>query len=298
MGYLVTGTVDGFIEVWDWLSGKIRKDLTYQAEDKFMIHDEAVFCLAFSRDSEMLVSGSQDGKIKVWRVTTGKCLRKFDHAHSEGVTCVCFGEDSTHILSGSFDHTVRIHGLKSGRTLKIFRGHTSFVNGAIFVEGGSQIISASSDGTLKVWDSKTTDCLRTFSPTASPSSARAGHITEFASIHSLYLSPSNPEHVVVGTKTNTCYLMSLRGGKVLKTYSTGKKESGAFVRVVPSRKGGWIYAVAEDGVLYCFNTLSGALEASVPLQHEKEVIGIVQHPHRNLLASFAEDGTLKLWTAE
>lgn len=30
-----------------------------------MVHDEAVLCLDFSRDSEMLASGSQDGKIKV-----------------------------------------------------------------------------------------------------------------------------------------------------------------------------------------------------------------------------------------
>jgi WD40 repeat-containing protein SMU1 len=30
-----------------------------------MMMDEAVLCLAFSRDSEMLASGGQDGKIKV-----------------------------------------------------------------------------------------------------------------------------------------------------------------------------------------------------------------------------------------
>lgn len=30
-----------------------------------MMHDDAVLCIEFSRDSEMLVSGSQDGKIKV-----------------------------------------------------------------------------------------------------------------------------------------------------------------------------------------------------------------------------------------
>lgn len=30
-----------------------------------MMHDDPVLCVDFSRDSEMLASGSQDGKIKV-----------------------------------------------------------------------------------------------------------------------------------------------------------------------------------------------------------------------------------------
>lgn len=34
-------------------------------QERFMLHDDAVLCVEFSRDSEMLASGSQDGKIKV-----------------------------------------------------------------------------------------------------------------------------------------------------------------------------------------------------------------------------------------
>ena len=52
------------LQVWDFVTGRLRKDLQFQAEELFMMHDGAVLALAFSRDSELLVSGSQDGKIK------------------------------------------------------------------------------------------------------------------------------------------------------------------------------------------------------------------------------------------
>ncbi|KAJ3092451.1 Serine/threonine-protein kinase smu1 [Quaeritorhiza haematococci] len=148
--YFATGTVDGFIEIWNYLTGKLRKDFKYQAEDNLMVMDDAVLCLNFSRDSEMLASGSQDGKIKVWKVETGQCLRSFPLAHSQGVTSVYFSKDGTQVLSASFDHTVRLHGLKSGKTIKEFRGHTSFVNDAVFSIDGTRVISASSDGAVKL----------------------------------------------------------------------------------------------------------------------------------------------------
>ena len=85
--FLVTGSSDGFIEVWDFDTGKLRKDLKYQAEDELMLHDDAVQAMAFSRDSELIVSGSKDGKIKIWRLFTGDCLVRFDNAHTEAVTC-------------------------------------------------------------------------------------------------------------------------------------------------------------------------------------------------------------------
>lgn len=44
----------------------------------------------------------------------------------------------------------RIHGLKSGKLLKEFRGHTSYVNDAIFTNDGARVITASSDCTVKV----------------------------------------------------------------------------------------------------------------------------------------------------
>lgn len=44
--------------------------------------------------------------------------------------------------------------MKSGKLLKEFRGHTSFVNDAIFSLDGSRVMSGSSDGTTKVHQSE------------------------------------------------------------------------------------------------------------------------------------------------
>lgn len=72
-----------------------------------MMMEEAVLCMSFSRDSEMLASGSQDGKVKVWRIQTGQCLRRFEKAHIKGVTCLQFSRDNSQVLSASFDATIR-----------------------------------------------------------------------------------------------------------------------------------------------------------------------------------------------
>lgn len=151
-----------------------------------------------------------------------------------------------------------------------------------------QIVSASSDASVRVWDAKSCDCLTSFRP---PQTTTSGE----ASVSNVHFYPRNAEQVIVCNKSSTVFLMTLQG-QVVKSFQSGKREGGDFLASWVSPKGEWLYCLGEDSILYSFSTVTGKLENLMQVA-DKGPIGLCQHPHRNLVATFADEGALKLWKA-
>ncbi|MBQ2387231.1 MAG: hypothetical protein II300_08135, partial [Bacteroidales bacterium] len=74
-------------------------------------HSDFVNSVAYSPDGTKIISGSDDGTIKIWDANTGKYLKTLE-GHSDWVNSVAYSPDGTKIISGSDDGTIKIWGIK------------------------------------------------------------------------------------------------------------------------------------------------------------------------------------------
>lgn len=168
---LASGSEDETIRLWDVRSSECLKVLQG--------HTSRVQSVAFSPDGKTLVSSSGDQTVRVWDVRTGECL-KILRGHSKGVWSVAFSPDGQLIASGSLDQTVRLWDASTGDYLRTLHGHRNSVRSSIGFspvkhqdhQGRSDqeqvssywLTCGSNDGTIKVWDTHTGQCIKTLIP--------------------------------------------------------------------------------------------------------------------------------------
>ena len=90
-------------------------------------------------------SASDDKTLKVWELSSGKCLKTLK-GHGNYVFCCNFNPQSNLIVSGSFDESVRIWDVRTGKCLKTLPAHSDPVSAVHFNRDGTLVVSSSYDG--------------------------------------------------------------------------------------------------------------------------------------------------------
>jgi WD40 repeat protein len=121
-------------------------------------HNGDVSCMCVI-SSTKLASGSEDGVVKIWDVTSGECLTTIK-AHA----CTVHGIDvflNGNIVTGSWDSTARIWDPHTGKCVFTLQGHTGFIYCLTIITESGDVATGSWDGSVKMWDTKTGKCTAT-----------------------------------------------------------------------------------------------------------------------------------------
>jgi WD40 repeat protein len=146
-GDIAVGFSDNYVRVYD---ENLQLKVTWQA------HQNSVFSLRYSADSRFLHSGSRDARLKVWDVFSRYQQVEEVVAHLYAINHIEFSPDGKHFVTCSMDKTIKVWDANAFRLLKVIDrarhgGHATSVNKLLWTKHKDQLLSASDDRLISVW---------------------------------------------------------------------------------------------------------------------------------------------------
>ncbi len=150
-GEVAVGFSDYFIRIFS------LRD--YQLKHEFKAHQNSVFALSYTSDYKFLISGSRDARLKAWDVTAGYKQAGEVAAHLFAINNISFSPSGEYFATGSMDKSIKVWKTDELKLLKVIdkarhAGHGTSVNKLLWTSFKDQLISASDDRTVSVWDLK------------------------------------------------------------------------------------------------------------------------------------------------
>lgn len=141
----------------------IRVWLTAQKQEalRIQVPKLACYCVRIPFGGASIISGWNDGKIRAFKPSTGKLLYTLPDAHMGGVTALACFNNSGEIITGGQDGRVRrwTDGANDfdtttsiPRMIGNVKEHAKKVTSVKISRDDTEVISASADGSIIIWD--------------------------------------------------------------------------------------------------------------------------------------------------
>jgi WD40 repeat protein len=279
----------------------------------------SVNAAAYSPDGSRIVTASDDGTARVFRVRDGKQIAVLRHKRS--VTDAAFSANGRLLVTASRDRTARLW-TASGRPLRIFR-HGGAVLGVALTPDSKELVTIAGDATVHEWSLSDVRAPLVFhEPRAarkialSPDGRRAAVVggDRFARVYDLVggrflyalphdslvlsaaLGPSG-ELLATGTADHLGQTWNLR---TLRSAYTLKGHQGRVVDVAVSPHGQFVATASADGTADVWNVGTvprGRLVATL-LGHSNAVNDVAFSPDGLHVATSSRDGTARVWATD
>ena len=242
-------------------------------------HELWVRSAAFSPDSHLLASGSDDKTVRLWNGKNGSELFVL-RGHEKPVCSVAFSPDCSHVASGSEDNTVRLWSTQNGLELAVLRGHESGIECVAFSPDGCCLVSVSNK-TVRFWDTR---------------SGRE-HTTlrrHKKGTQSIAFSPDGCRMLIGGSYDFKARLLDVESGSELVVFG-GHEHHISSVAFSPD--GRRVVSGSLDNTVRLWDTESG-LELFILRGHKDWVNSAGFSADGCRVVSGSLDGTVRLWDAE
>ncbi len=272
---------DRDIKIWDAGTGREVQSLRG--------HVGGLRAVAFSPDGTRLASCGLDQTVKIWDTASGQEILTL-RGHLDNVYCVAFSADGRQLASGSVDKTVRIWDAgpsesESASEHLTLNGHIGAATDVAFhPTDGSTLVSAGTDGKVRVWNIRSGEKMGTLD------------VPSYWSVKLAY-SPSG-RHLAVLSRASDRTVVTIWDLANLKLTNSLHSQSGMDMCVAFSPDGQYVASsgMASEGMAFDVRVweVGTGKRLSVVPQHTWPIFGVVFSPNGRYLASCSSDSTVRI----
>uniref|UniRef100_A0AAQ5YTT6 Angio-associated migratory cell protein n=1 Tax=Amphiprion ocellaris TaxID=80972 RepID=A0AAQ5YTT6_AMPOC len=304
------GNADDDNEGWeteDEMEAEAEQD---DSELTFSRHTGSVFCVTLDpATNSMAVTGGEDDKAYVWRVSDGEVLLECT-GHKDSVTCAVFSHDSSLVASGDMSGMIKVWKVETKEEIWSFEvGDLEWLE---WHPCAPVLLAGTNDGSVWMWKIPAGDCKTFQSPACQatsgkvlPDGKRAVVGYEDGTVRVWDLKQGNSIHVIKGQDGHqgalTCLACNKDGSLVL-TGSVDEERRSVYLAacnlynnpsVLPSLP---LIAVAYlDGTLAIYDLSTQVLRHRC--QHEAGIVHLQWEDSSSVVSTCCLDGALRLWDA-